>query len=55
MLVNIPVSVGIVGAVVAPWGMIAAAIATFGFKCKVEVITDDGRVIDCAWKRCVLC
>ena len=50
VLVNIPVSVGIVGAVVAPWGMIAAAIATFGFKCKVEVITDDGRVIDVSEK-----
>lgn len=46
VLVNIPVSVGIVGAVVAPWGVLAAAIATFGFKCRVEVVTDDGRVID---------
>lgn len=49
-IVNIPINVGIVGAVLAPWGVIAAAIAAFGFKCKVELTTDDGKVIDVSEK-----
>ena len=35
-IVNIPVNVGIVGTIVAPWGIIAAAIAAFGFRCQIE-------------------
>ena len=49
-IVNIPVNVGIVGAVLAPWGLLAAAIAAFGFKCKVELTKDDGTVIDVSEK-----
>lgn len=49
-IINIPVSVGIVGAVVAPWGLIAGAIAAFGFRCRVELITDEGKVIDISEK-----
>ena len=49
-VVNIPVNVGVVGALVAPWGVLAAAIAAFGFKCKIELTTDDGKVIDISEK-----
>ena len=49
-IVNIPVNVGLVGAVIAPWGVVAAAIAAFGFKCKIELTTDDGKVIDISEK-----
>ena len=49
-IVNIPVNVGIVGTILAPWGVIAAAIAAFGFKCKIELTTDDGKVIDISEK-----
>ncbi|MGI6721936.1 MAG: DUF4342 domain-containing protein [Anaerovoracaceae bacterium] len=45
-LVNVPVNVGIIGAVIAPWGMIAAIAATIGFKCVVEIVKDDGTIID---------
>lgn len=45
-IVNIPVNVGVVGALVAPWGVIAAAIAAVGFKCTVELTTTDGKAID---------
>ena len=45
-IVNIPLNVGIVGTIVAPWGVIAAAVAAFGFKCKIELTKDDGTVID---------
>ena len=49
-IVNIPVNVGIVGAVIAPWGLLAAAIAAFGFKCRVELTTDDGKIINVSGK-----
>lgn len=45
-IVNIPLNVGIVGTIVAPWGIIAAAIAAFGFRCRIELTKDDGTVID---------
>ena len=45
-IINVPLNVGLVGTLVAPWGVIAAAIAAFGFKCQIELTTDDGSVID---------
>ncbi|MGN0657981.1 MAG: DUF4342 domain-containing protein [Emergencia sp.] len=45
-LVNIPLTVGVLGSVVAPWGMIAGVVAAFGFKCRIEFVKDDGSVID---------
>lgn len=49
-LVNIPLNVGLVGALVAPWGIIAATVAAFGFKCQIELTKDDGTVIDISEK-----
>ncbi|MEG0291268.1 MAG: DUF4342 domain-containing protein [Anaerovoracaceae bacterium] len=46
VVLNVPVNAGILGAVVAPWGIIAGAIASFGFKCVIEVIKTDGTIID---------
>ncbi len=45
-IVNIPVNIGLIGTIVAPWGILAAAIAAFGFKCKIELTKDDGTVVD---------
>lgn len=45
-IVNIPLTVGVLGTVVAPWGMIAGVVAAFGFKCKIEFVKDDGSIID---------
>ncbi len=45
-LVNIPLNVGVLGTVIAPWGMIVSIVAAFGFKCKIELVKDDGSVID---------
>lgn len=45
-VVNIPLTVGVLGTVVAPWGMIAGVVAAFGFKCKIEFVKDDGSIID---------
>ena len=45
-LLNIPVSVGLLGSVIglaaAPWAVIAAAVAAFGFSCKIEIVKKDG-------------
>lgn len=45
-LINIPLNVGILGTVIAPWGMILGVVAAFGFKCKIEFVKDDGSIID---------
>ena len=46
VLLNLPLNAGIVGALVAPWGVIAGVIAAFGFKCVIEVVKTDGTIID---------
>ena len=49
-VVDIPVSVGVVGAVVglttAKWVLLAAALATIGFGCSVEIVKVDGEVVN---------
>ena len=50
VFVDIPLNVGIVGSIfgaaAAPWAVIAAAVATIGFDCVVELVKIDGEVID---------
>ena len=50
VLVSIPVNVGIVGVAVgltaAKWAVLAAVLATVGFGCSVEILKDDGEVVD---------
>jgi hypothetical protein len=49
VIVNVPLTAGIVGGVLAlnaPLLLVATAVATFGFGCKVELIKDDGAVIE---------
>ena len=45
-LINIPVNLGIIGGVIGvaavPWAVVAAAIAAYGFSCKIEVVKNDG-------------
>lgn len=50
VLLNIPLNIGLVGAVVAPWGAVASLVAAFGFKCKIELTKEDGSVIDVSSK-----
>ena len=54
VLINIPLNVGLLGTVVAPWGMIAGVVAAFGFKCKIELTKDDGSIIDLSQKAGVI-
>ena len=45
-IINLPLSAGIVGTLLAPWGAVAGLVAAFGFKCKIEFVKDDGSIID---------
>lgn len=49
-ILNIPLTAGLLGTVIAPWGMIAGTVAAFGFKCKIEFIKEDGSVVDLSEK-----
>ncbi len=46
VLLNIPVNVGLLGSVLglaaAPWAVIAAVVAAFGFSCRIEIVKKDG-------------
>ncbi|MBN7772692.1 DUF4342 domain-containing protein [Clostridium aminobutyricum] len=46
VLLNLPVNIGILGTVLAPWAMIAGLVAAFGTKCVIELVKDDGAIID---------
>jgi len=46
VVLNLPLNVGIVGTVLAPWAMIAGVIAAFGTKCVIELVKEDGSVYD---------
>ena len=45
-VLDLPVNVGIIGAVIAPWGIILGVAAAFGFNCKIQVVKTDGTVVD---------
>ena len=49
-ILNIPLNVGIVGTVLgltaAPWALIASAIATLGFDCRIELEKTDGELVE---------
>jgi hypothetical protein len=46
ILLNLPLTVSILGAVIAPWGVIFGLIAAVGFNCKIEFINDRGEITD---------
>ncbi len=46
VLLNLPVSVSIIGSVLAPWAAVAGVIAIFGTKCTIELVKDNGEVVD---------
>ena len=46
VLLNLPINIGIIGTVLAPWAAVAGIIAVFGSKCTVEMIKDNGEIIE---------
>ena len=49
VLLTVPVNVGIVGGIAglaaAPWAVVAAAVAAYGFDVKFEIVKEDGSVV----------
>ncbi len=45
-LVNFPVTVSVIGAVLVPWGAILGVIAAMGTGCNIDFVDDKGRVTD---------
>lgn len=50
VILNIPITAGIVGAAISPLLAIVSSVAAFGTKCVIEVVTDEGDVIDISTK-----
>jgi hypothetical protein len=46
VLLNMPVNATIIGTLIAPWAAIVGTVVCFGFKYKIELVLDDGQVID---------
>lgn len=46
ILLNLPVNVGIIGTVIFPWAAVLATIAAFGTKCRIELLKDNGEIVD---------
>lgn len=46
VILNLSVNIGIIGTVIAPWAAIAGTIAALGTKCQIEVIKENGEIID---------
>jgi len=46
VMLNIPVTVGVVGTVLAPWLTVIGSIVALGMKCDILLTKDDGTVID---------
>lgn len=46
IILNIPVNAGVIGFALAPWASIAGTAAALVTKCKVEIVKDNGEVVD---------
>ncbi|MCL1982738.1 MAG: DUF4342 domain-containing protein [Clostridiales bacterium] len=46
IVLNLPVNIGIVGTVIAPVPVILGVLTAFGTKCVIEVVKEDGSIID---------
>jgi len=46
IVLNLPVNLGIVGTVIAPVAVVLGVVTAFGTKCVIEVIKEDGSIID---------
>ncbi|MBQ9707634.1 MAG: DUF4342 domain-containing protein [Firmicutes bacterium] len=46
LILNVPLNAGILGLVIAPIASVAGIVAAFGFKCNIEVVKEDGTILD---------
>ena len=47
---NLPVNIGIIGTVLFPWAAIGGCIAALGTKCSIELVKEDGDVVNVSEK-----
>lgn len=45
-VVNFPVTAGVIGAVLVPWGAILGIVAAMGTQCSIDFVDENGNVID---------
>ena len=49
-ILNIPLNAGIAGTILglaaAPWAIITTTISTSGFKCRIELLKDNGEIVE---------
>ena len=45
-IVNFPLTAGVIGALLVPWGAIVGIIAALGTQCNIDFVNDKGEVID---------
>jgi hypothetical protein len=45
-VVSFPVTVGVVGTVLVPWGAVLGMVAAMGTQCSIDFMDDKGRIID---------
>lgn len=45
-VVSFPLTAGVIGAVLVPWGAIIGAVAAVGTQCEIQFVDDQGKVID---------
>lgn len=45
-IVNFPVTAGVIGAVLVPWGAILGIVAAMGTQCSIDFVDDKGAVVD---------
>ena len=45
-IVNFPLTAGVIGAVLVPWGAILGIVAALGAQCDIEFVDENGEVID---------
>ncbi|WP_051280495.1 DUF4342 domain-containing protein [Anaerovorax odorimutans] len=50
IILNLPVNIGILGTVISPLVAVAGILAAFGTKCVIELIKEDGEIIDISEK-----
>nr|MCR4804801.1 DUF4342 domain-containing protein [Clostridia bacterium] len=50
IIMNLPVNIGIIGTVLFPWAAIGGCIAALGTKCSIELVKEDGSVVNVSEK-----
>ncbi len=49
-VLNLPVTIGILGTVIFPWAALVGAVAALGTKCSIEIVKEDGSTVNVSEK-----